>query len=362
MRVVFAAGGTGGHIFPAVAIADEMRRKNPDSSILFIGAKGRIEEKIIPKNNYDLETIEFSGINRRNMLKNVFFPFRFISALNRSKKILGRFEPDVVVGTGGFVSAPVVYGAVKMNIPTLIQEGNSYPGMATKFLSPRVNKVVINFSETAEHLKIRNNITKISYPVRTSLARVNKDEALRFFGLPEGSQTVFVFGGSQGAAGINSALRDIIGILYDEGLSIIWQTGKESFSDTAKLAEKYKDRIKVYEFIYEMNYAYSAADLVVCRAGISSIMELAMLGIPAILVPYPFSSENHQESNARALDEKNAAVMILEKDLKVDLFDKISELAGNEHELSLLSGNIKKFSDPDAAEKILNEILKIQNK
>ena len=358
MKVLFAGGGTGGHIFPAIAVADELRKIDGKAEILFVGAKGRIEEKIVPANNYELKTIDIKGFNRKNLLKNVSLIFKSYNALRTCYKILKEFRPDVVAGTGGFVSGPVVYAALKKKIPTLIQEGNSFPGIVTKYLSSKVNKVVISFDETLEYLKRKDNVIKIFYPVRFSLNKIDKTEAKIFFKLSD-NKTLFIFGGSQGARGINEAVKKIYKDLYKENVNIIWQTGKKEFEEIKNITKEFSDKIKVFEFIDKMQYAYSAADLVLCRAGISSIMELAYLKIPAILMPFPHSAEDHQVKNALSLEKKGACILVREIEGNEKLYNIIIKLISDDIALKNLSENINKFSDKDSAKKIAKEIIQL---
>ena len=361
MKMIFAAGGTGGHIFPAISIADEIKKNESDSQILFVGAKGKIEEKIVPANNYELKTISISGLNRGDLRKNLIVPFKIVGAMRSSNKILKDFQPDVVIGTGGFASFPVIYSAVRKKIPTLIQEGNSYPGKATRFLASKANKVVINFEETMKYLKRNDNVLRISHPIRCSLEKTGKGKALYYFGLTGKRKTLFVFGGSQGAKAINSGIENITQKLYEEDLNLIWQTGTIDYERLKNKFENYNSRIKIYDFIENMQYAYSAADLVVCRAGISSIMELAYLKIPAILIPYPLAAENHQEKNAGSLEIKNACLVILQKEIEEKLLNTIIEYINDPYKLADISKNIGSFSDPDAAKKIAKEVIKLVN-
>jgi UDP-N-acetylglucosamine--N-acetylmuramyl-(pentapeptide) pyrophosphoryl-undecaprenol N-acetylglucosamine transferase len=360
MKFVITGGGTGGHIFPGIAIADELKRKINGTEILFVGAKGRMEEKVVPDNGYEIKTISISGFQRKNILKNWNIGFKLIGAVKSSKRILKEFAPDAVIGTGGYVSGPVVYSALKLGIPALIEEGNSYPGIVTKFLSNKVNRVVINFEETAGYLKPGSKTVKISYPVRNKLKKRDRIESLKFFGFKNtSSKTLFVFGGSQGARANNSEIMKILDDLTERNINIIWQTGRTDFKNiSAAVSEKYSN-VRILEFINEMDYAYSASDLVVCRAGISSIMELSLLKLPAILVPYPFASENHQEKNARSLVNKNAAIMIKESEIGTELKNTIINTINDTDKLNTLSMNISGFYDVEAPSKIVNEILNI---
>jgi len=359
MKIIFTGGGTGGHIFPAIAVADELKKTYKDINILFVGAKGRIEEKIVPANNYELKTINIEGFNKRNVIGNIKLPAKILKALKNCKEILKDFKPDVVIGTGGFASAPMVYSAIKMKIPSLIQEGNSYPGKVTKFLAGKANMVVVSFEETKNYLKRKDNVYKISYPVRNSLSKVDKIGALNSFGLNNGNRTLFAFGGSQGAKGINDALKNKIKALYDENINLIWQTGKSNYDEIKEMCRPYEDKVKVFEFIDNMKYAYSASDLVICRSGMSSIMELSFLKMPAILVPFPLSADNHQEKNARTLENNKACILILQKDLEAKLISVITNTIFNNESLKTLGENICKFSDPDSAKKIANLIYQL---
>ena len=272
---------------------------------------------------------------------------------------MNSFKPDVVIGTGGFASGPVVYSAYKSGIPTLIQEGNSYPGFVTKYLSRKVNKVVVSFDETINYLKRKDNIVKITYPIRTTLRKINKAEAEKYFGLSSSFPTLLIFGGSQGAKGLNDKVKKVIPELFNNNINVIWQTGNNDYKEIKDLCSKFENKVKIFEFINEMKYAYSAADLVLCRAGISSIMELAYLGIPGILVPLPGSAEDHQLKNAQSLYNRGACEMITQNELEENLLNKIMELFNKKEKLISISENIKKICDPDSAVKIAEEIFKL---
>lgn len=355
VKLVFAAGGTGGHIYPALSVANSIMDINPGSQILFIGAKGKMEEKIIPESGYELKTINITGIQKGSILS---FPLKFISAVRESRKILKDFNPDVVAGTGGFVCGPVLYAASRMKIPALIQEGNSYPGKAVRFLDKKVDRIVINFEETFDYLKNRDNIVRIAHPVRFHTEKICKSDALVTYKFDPRFPVLFVFGGSQGAGIINDTMKKIIDDLCNNSVNIIWQTGVNDFDEIQELCSKYKSRIKVFKYIEDMALAYSASDLVVCRAGISSIMELAYFEMPAILIPLPTAAENHQEKNAATLVNKNACIMLLQNNIN-KLYDTIIKYIKDRKLLQNLSNNIQQFSDSKASEKIALEILKL---
>lgn len=359
-RIIFAAGGTGGHIYPAIAVADELKKINPEIEILFIGAKGRIEEKIVPNCGYKLRTIDIKGFKRSLSLQNINVTLKLLKALRESKKILKEFKPQVVFGTGGFVSGPVLRSANSMEILTVIEEGNSYPGISVKWLSAKADKVILNFEETKKYLKRKDNIEIMSYPVRENLKKISRDEAIKYFGLDSNKKTLFVFGGSQGAASINKALLNSIESLTKNNIQIIWQTGDTDF-EAINSAVKNNYSVKVLKYIDNIAYAYSAADLVVCRAGISTVMELAGFGIAAVFVPYPKSSENHQEKNAMTLVEKNAAEIINDSELDEKFENKVTGLMIDDARREELKNNIKQFADNNAAAKIADMLTILVN-
>lgn len=360
-KVIFAAGGTGGHIYPAIAIADELVKMNSKIEIKFIGAKGRIEEKIIPQNGYQLETIDVSGFKRSLNLKNILSAYKLLKALKESKKILKSFVPQLVYGTGGFVSGPVLKAAQSMNIINVIEEGNFYPGVTVRLLSPKADKVILNFIGTKKFLKRSDNTIVMSYPVRQNLKRYSRTEAVEFFGLNSERKILFAFGGSQGAGSINSALLNCFKNLADSGIQIIWQTGEKDY-EKVNLTVSGNNNIKALKFIDKIDRAYSACDLVICRAGISTIMELAEFGLASILVPYPRASENHQEKNAGEVADKNAAEILLDKDLNDRIESKILDLINDKNRLQLYRKNITSLADKNAAAKIAEMLTVLVNK
>lgn len=359
MRVVFTGGGTGGHIFPAIAIADSLKEKNKDIQMLFIGARGKMEERIVPANNYNIKSINISGLQRGKYHKWLLVPYKFIKSVNDCGNILKEFYPSVVVATGGFVSAPVIYSALRMKCKVILQEGNALPGKVTKYFSGKADKVIINFDETSQYLKRKDNIIKIAYPIRLIKSEINKTDAKKFFGLENDNKTLFVFGGSQGSAAINKVILKNISRYADLGINIIWQTGKSDFGKIKNECEKLSGIVKIFEFIDRMYTAYTASDLVICRAGVSSIMEIAALKKPSVLIPYPFASDNHQEKNARALEKSNACIVLMESEAEEKLFDMIKDTITSDKTLKLMSDNVYKFSDSGSADKISDEILKI---
>ena len=359
-RIVFAAGGTGGHIYPAIAVADELKKVNGDVKIKFIGAKGRIEEKIIPQQGYELRTIDIRGFKRNLSLKNIGTAYKLFKALKETKKILRSFKPEIVFGTGGFVSGPVLRSAVKLGIKTIVQEGNYYPGVTVKLLSPSVDKVIVNFEDTKKYLKRKDNIEVMSYPVRQNLKRVPKSEAVKFFNFDQSRPILFVFGGSQGASSINSALIKCLKNLFSSDVQVIWQTGEQDYIKVKGSVEN-TGKVKLFKYIDDINIAYSACDLVICRAGISTIMEIAAFGCAAVFVPFPHAAENHQEKNVRALVEKKAAAILLDNELYEKLEGTILNLIHDQKALDQMRFNIKEFADVNASSKIVHLLLKVIN-
>lgn len=361
MNIIFSGGGTGGHIFPAISIAEQVRLNKPDSNIQFIGAKGRIEEKIVPENGFELITFELTGFGK-NIIKNLKSVIRFLKAVNKIKKVIREFKPDVVVGTGGFASAPVIHSALKCKVPVLLQEGNAYPGKVTRYYSSKVTKVVINFKKAAEYLKSKNNIIYIAHPVRNIfMNKVNTKEIKESLGINNNLKTLFVFGGSQGSKIINDVVMNKLNDLIKLKINIIWQTGKNQYNEIKKSINDIKANIKIFEFINDINNIYAITDLALCRAGITSIMELSVTKTPAIFVPLSIAAENHQYENAKALETGNACVIITEKNLEKNLVNTIEKIIFDENKLNIMGNNIAEFSDADASKKIFFELEKILN-
>ena len=360
IKVILSGGGTGGHIFPALAIANEIKARFPQAEILFVGAKGRMEMEKIPAAGYPIEGLWISGINRSQKWKNIAFPFKLLSALFKSYKILHRFKPDFVVGTGGFASGALLFAAQKKGIPTFIQEQNSYPGITNKLLAKKADKIYTAYDGLETYFDAGKTI-KTGNPVRKDLQNLatDKQTALHKFGLSSGRKTILAVGGSLGAQPINKAIEKILPELKKSNYQLIWQTGKTHY-DTF---QKYEDEsVKVLPFIAGMQDAYAAADLIISRAGASSISELSMLAKPVILIPSPYVAEDHQTKNAQALARKQAAVLLKENELD-KLFQSIREVLENEETARQLSQNIKHFAMPDAAKHIVDDIVKtIQNK
>lgn len=359
-KIVFAAGGTGGHIYPAIAIADELKKLNEKIDIYFIGAKGKIEEKIIPSYGYRLKLIDIRGFYRSTNLKNIVVLIKLAKSIRETKRFFREYKPEIVFGTSGYVSGPVLWAAHKLGILTGLIGGDFYPAVTTKMLSSKVDKLFLNFEESKKYFKRQDNIEVVHYPIRQNLKKYPREEALKYFGLDSSKKTLFVFGGSQGASSINKAMLKCASDITKENIQIIWQTGRNDF-DMIKEKVGGNNYVKVYEYIERMDYGYSASDLIVCRAGISTIMEAAFYGASVVFVPYPFAANNHQEKNALALVKSGAAEMILDKEMETKLCNTVLRLMKDELKSKTMGINISKFADQDAASKIARELINILN-
>ncbi len=361
MRLIISGGGTGGHIFPAIAIADAIKEKYPDSEILFVGAQGRMEMEKIPKAGYRIEGLWISGFQRTLTTKNILFPIKLITSLWKARKIVKAFKPDVVVGVGGYASGPTLYVANLLNIPTLIQEQNSYPGITNKLLAGKVKHICTAY-EGMERFFDHQKMTHTGNPIRKSLIE-NTESRLRsfeHFGLNQNKKTLLLFGGSLGARSLNVAMRDSYEIIEQQkNLNVIWQVGKLYYEEFKATKTAQLDHVKVLPFIDRMDLAYRAADLAVTRAGALTISELCLVGQAAILVPSPNVAEDHQTKNAQALVNKNAAVMIADKDAKQSLAIEMITLINDDEKLHQIGHAAKALARPNATEDIVNEIINL---
>lgn len=360
-RIIISGGGTGGHIFPAVAIANAIKKIEPSAGILFVGAKGKMEMEKVPQAGYPIEGLWISGLQRNDIKANLLFPFKVISSLMQARKIIKRFKPQVAVGVGGYASGPLLYMAARMGVACLIQEQNSFAGLTNKILGRKVQKICVAF-DGMEKFFPKEKIIKTGNPVREEAVRTEglKNEALSFFGLKPGNPTLLIVGGSQGAKSINKAVQACIHQLEKLGINIIWQTGKYFYEEAKKSAEAFpSDRVKVYDFINRMNLAYALADLIVSRAGASTVSELCLIGKPAILIPLPTAAEDHQAMNAMSLVNENAAIMIRDHELPERLFSEIESLLADKDKRNQLSVNISRLALPDAAAVIAKEVLQL---
>lgn len=357
---MIAGGGTGGHIFPALAIARALERKESGIGLLFVGAKGKMEMEKVPEARYQIKGLDIAGLNRSQWWKNISLPFKILKSLRQAKAIISAFHPDVVVGVGGYSSYPVLSSAQRMGIPTLIQEQNSFAGKTNKLLGQRADKICVAY-EGMERFFPGDKMVFTGNPVRETIwnSPTDRAAALSHFGLQPDKTTLFVFGGSLGAKAINDALMGGLEALAGQDLQLLWQTGKVSFQQVKKAVAGKEDWIKVHEFIHQMDMAYQAADVIVSRSGASTIAELCIVGKPAILVPFPFAAEDHQTFNARALVEQHAALMVANGEAKEKLITTVMSLIADSTGQKMLADNMKKLAISDADSRIATEILKL---
>lgn len=361
-KVIISGGGTGGHIYPALAIAEEINMRYPECELLFVGAEGRMEMEKIPAAGYPIEGLWISGIERKVFSKkNLQFPFKVISSVWRSRKLLKMFKPDIAVGVGGFASGPLLFSASRKGIPTLIQEQNSYPGITNRILAKRADRICTGF-EHMEKWFPKERTTYTGNPLRSGIKDVaNKStEGKAHFGLRPDQPVVFVMGGSLGARSLNQAVEKDLEAFKAAGIQVLWQTGKRYLPEiTASLPLDEYPNIKAVDFISHMDLAYGAADVIVSRAGAMSIAELALVGKPTILVPSPNVSEDHQTRNAEALTKADAAILVADKQVVGLLHSTVAELLANEEKCQMMSGNMKSIAKPGAAAAVVDEIEKL---
>lgn len=370
MRILFAAGGTGGHINPALAVAGAVRERYPDAEILFVGTKDKMEAKLVPQAGFDFTTIKISGFQRKisveNLFRNIKTVWYLLTSNRQVKKILKSFNPDVVVGFGGYVSGPVVRMAAKMGIPTAIHEQNAYPGITNKALAKVVDRVMLTAGEAEKYLRAKNPCTVTGLPVRGEMLRADRDISRAKLGIKDSQKLVLSMGGSLGAMTINNAMVDIISDHYEnKNLYFLHAMGQYGLWVPEKLREKGVDtencgNVEVREYISDMDVCMSAADVVICRAGASSLSELQALGKASILIPSPNVAENHQYHNAMALVNKNAARVIEEKDLTKEKMNELFESLVNDDKLrNEIEANAKAMAVSDAKEKIADIVLSL---
>ncbi len=356
VNILVSGGGTGGHIYPAIAIANEIKQRYPKANFLFVGAKDRMEMDKVPQAGYEIKGLWISGIQRKLTVKNLLFPFKLLSSLWNARKIIKKFNPDIVIGTGGFASGPTLQMANKKNIPTVVQEQNSYPGITNKLLAKKATTICVAY-DGLERFFPRDKIVKTGNPVRQDLLENvgSNEEARQFFKLDSNKKTVLVLGGSLGARAVNRLIESQLSWFNKNDVQLIWQTGKLYFEEYKKHGN---ETIQVHAFLNAMNFAYQAADIIVSRAGASSISELCIVSKPVIFIPSPNVAEDHQTKNAMAVVSKNAAILCKESEL--DKFqDKLETLINDEEKQDELSKNMKKLALPNATNDIVNEIEKL---
>ena len=360
LRFIISGGGTGGHIFPAVAIANELRRRLPDAEILFVGANGRMEMTRVPDAGYKIVGLDITGLQRRFTPQNLMFPVRVFRAVRKAGKLIEEFRPDAVVGVGGYASAPVLLAATSRAIPSLIQEQNSYAGLVNKLLAKRVNRICVAY-DGMEKFFPADKLVLTGNPVRSEISLGDRSAALHFFGLDPSKQTLLVVGGSLGARTLNQATAAALTRLQEAGIQLLWQTGKLYFPEARQQADQAAG-LHALEFIQRMDLAYAAADVVISRAGALSVSELCLTGKASILVPSPNVAEDHQTKNALALVSKGAAVLITDEHAPERLYDEALRLLSDPERQQQLRLRVRELARPDATVTIVDELLKLVKK
>lgn len=359
VKIMIAGGGTGGHIFPAIAIANAIKKIKPDAQILFVGAKGKMEMEKVPQAGYEIKGLDIAGFNRSSLIKNIGLPFKLVKSFMQVRTIINQFKPDAVIGVGGYSSFPVLRFAQSKGIKTFIHESNSFAGKSNIMLGKKATKIFVATDGMskffpAEKLMITGN------PVRKAISEstVSHEEGLKFFGLNADKKTVLVVGGSLGAKSINEAIDAGIDEFEKNNLQLIWQTGKP-YAQQGKARATGKTNVWVNDFITQMDNAYAAADVIISRAGAMAIAEICLTAKPAVFVPYPFAAEDHQTANAKSLVEKNAALMVKDDEAKAKLVSSIVALLNDDAKQNELRQNIAKLAVADADVVVAEEILKL---
>jgi UDP-N-acetylglucosamine--N-acetylmuramyl-(pentapeptide) pyrophosphoryl-undecaprenol N-acetylglucosamine transferase len=363
-KIIISGGGTGGHIFPAIAIANALKQMDDSIEILFVGAKGKMEMERVPQAGYPIKGLWISGFQRQLTFKNLMFPFKLLSSLVKAYSIVRTFKPDVAIGVGGFASGPTLEMASKLGVPTLIQEQNSYAGVTNRLLAKKVNKVCVAY-EGMERFFPKENIVFTGNPIRQEITQIEgkREEAMKHFGLDPMKKTIVVVGGSLGARAINDAIEDSFdGFANHQEIQVLWQAGKLYIEEFEAKKTCQLPNVHLTKFIDRMDLAYAAADLLISRAGAATISELCLVQKPAILMPSPNVAEDHQTKNALALVEKDAAVMVKDKEGAEKMFQTAIDLLNDDAKLQSLSNNIGKLGMKNAAETIAKEVLKLINR
>lgn len=356
-KFILSGGGTGGHIYPAIAIANELKSRFPESEILFVGAQDKMEMQKVPQAGYPIKGLWIAGLQRRLTFDNALFPVKLLSSLLKSRQIIKQFKPDVVIGTGGFASGPLLQMANSAGIPTVIQEQNSYPGITNKLLSKKANAICVAY-EKLERFFPKEKIVLTGNPVRQDLIAIDgkRAEGLAHFNLDPNKKTILILGGSLGARRINQLIEKELEFFASQKVQLLWQCGKLYFEEYQKYNS---DNVQVMAFVERMDLVYAAADIVISRAGASSVSELCIVGKPVIFIPSPNVAEDHQTKNAQSVADKNGAILIRESELDTAFESIFSDLIANESKQNELSRNIKNLALPNATKAIVEEILKL---
>ncbi|WP_295670490.1 undecaprenyldiphospho-muramoylpentapeptide beta-N-acetylglucosaminyltransferase [uncultured Mucilaginibacter sp.] len=363
-KIIISGGGTGGHIFPAIAIANALKKLDPDTEILFVGANGRMEMDKVPAAGYKIIGLDIQGIQRNSVWKNVMFPVKLISSVKKALGIIKEFKPDAVVGVGGYASGPILYAASMKGIPYLIQEQNSYAGVTNKWLGKKAQKICVAFDGMEKFFPF-SKIIKTGNPIRRDSVNIagKHMQALELYKLSAFKKTILVTGGSLGARTLNNSIMAGLDKIIDADVQLIWQTGQFYYKGIIeKLGDNYHPDIRKMEFLHRMDLAYAAADVIISRAGAGTIAELCVVKKPVILVPSPNVAEDHQTKNAMALVNNNAAAFVADSDAEAKLVDKVLELLNDKATQKTLSDNIGKMAMPDADEVIAKEVMKLANR
>ena len=360
INILISGGGTGGHIYPAIAIANELKLRYPDANFLFVGAKDKMEMEKVPQAGYKIKGLWISGIQRKLTVDNLSFPFKMISSLWNASKIIRKFKPDVAIGTGGFASGPTLIMATRKGIPTLIQEQNSYPGITNKLLSKKANKICVAY-DNLERFFPADKIVKTGNPVRQDLLSIHSktEEGKTFFKLDKTKKTILVLGGSLGARKINQLIETNLDFFKNQNVQVIWQCGKLYFDEYKKYNEL--EGIQVHQFLNRMDLAYAASDIIISRAGASSVSELCIVGKPVVFIPSPNVAEDHQTKNAKSIADKHGAILLKESELETFpiVFETLLKDKGKQEHLS---ENINELALPGATTDIVNEVEKLLKK
>ena len=356
-KFILSGGGTGGHIYPAIAIANELKLQFPDAEFLFVGAQDKMEMQKVPQAGYEIKGLWIAGLQRKLTLQNLMFPLKLATSLLESRRIIKQFKPNVVIGTGGFASGPLLQAAGSAGIPTVIQEQNSFPGITNKLLSKKANAICVAYGNL-EHFFPKEKIVLTGNPVRQDLIDIEskKDEAIAFYGLDPNKKTLLVLGGSLGARRVNQLIEKELQNMLSQDVQIIWQCGKLYFEDYKKYNQQH---VRVVDFIERMDFVYAAADVIISRAGASSVSELCIVGKPVIFIPSPNVAEDHQTKNAQAIVDAKGAILLKESELDSQFSIVFEALMKDDGKQKQLSANIKKLAMPNATKVIVEEIKKL---
>ncbi len=360
-KVIISGGGTGGHIFPAIAIANALKQLAPDTEILFVGANGKMEMERVPAAGYEIVGLDIAGINRQSMLKNIGLPFKMIKSLWKARKVLKQFKAEAAIGVGGYASGPLLMMANMIGLPTILQEQNSYAGLTNKKLGKKAKRICVAY-EGMERFFPKDKLLLTGNPIRKASVKIEgkREEAIHAFQLDLNKKTLLVTGGSLGALTLNDCLEAGIPALVSAGIQVIWQCGSYYYEQlNGRLAEQLPKEVKLMPFLDRMDYAYAAADIIVARAGAGTISELCVVGKPVVLIPSPNVSDDHQTKNALSLSKHHAALLVKDQDARQELIPKILDLIQQPEEQATLGENIKKLALPDADVVIAKEILNI---